>query len=98
MPTVTCSVELLITCVYVNQTSKIQVVRIENVAEPCFERTVFPGQQVVIETTAEAVLDIYGGSMMSMLLDDRVPCRELPRLLTQSAASTASKQCCLPAA
>ena len=98
MPTVTCPVESMITCVYVNQTSKIQVVRIENAAEPCFERTVFPGQQVVIETKADATLDIYGGSMMSMLLDDRVPCRELPRLLTQSATSTVSKQCCSLAA
>ena len=66
-----------ITCHYVNSTSKLQVARIENVANWYFERVVFPGQHLVFEALSEAVLEIHTSDMATTILADRIPCTEL---------------------
>ena len=66
-----------ITCHYVNGTSKLQVVRIENIANWYFERVVFPGQHLVFEALPEAVLEVHTTEMATTIIADRIPCTEL---------------------
>ena len=66
-----------ILCCYVNASSRIQVVRITNIANWYFERVVFPGQRLVFEALAQAQLEVHTGMMASAILSDRIPCQEL---------------------
>jgi hypothetical protein len=64
-------------CCYVNATSKIQVVRITNIANWYFERVVFPGQRLVFEALPQAMLEVHCGMMASAILADTIPCDRL---------------------
>ncbi len=64
---------------YTNRTSRLQVVRIENVPEWYFERVVFPGQRLIIEAKSGAVLDVYSGTMATGILEARIGCETLER-------------------
>lgn len=66
-----------ILCCYVNATSKIQIVRISNVANWYFERVVFPGQRLVFEATPQSLLEIHTGMMASSILSDKIPCERI---------------------
>ena len=66
-----------ITCQYINHTSKLQIVRIENVANWYFERVVFPGQHLVFQAVSEAVLGVHTSEMATTILADRIPCNKL---------------------
>jgi hypothetical protein len=66
-----------ILCCYVNATSTIQIARISNIANWYFERVVFPGQRLVFEAVAEAMLEIHTGAMASAIISDTIPCRRL---------------------
>ncbi|MCI3280000.1 DUF1830 domain-containing protein [Synechococcus sp. PCC 6717] len=66
-----------ILCCYANVTSKIQVVRITNIANWYFERVVFPGQRLVFECPRPAQLEVHCGMMASAILSDTIPCTEL---------------------
>ncbi len=66
-----------ILCCYVNQTNKIQIVRITNIANWYFERVVFPGQRLVFEALLNALLEIHSGMMASAVLADTIPCDRL---------------------
>lgn len=70
-----CSSKLL--CCYVNTTSKIQIVRIANIANWYFERVVFPGQRLMFHTDPEAVLEVHTGGVAGALLADTIPCDRL---------------------
>jgi len=63
-----------ILCYYANITNQIQVVRIGNIPNWCFERVVFPGQRLMFEAAAEAVLEIHTGAVASAILSDKIPC------------------------
>ncbi|MGB5960118.1 MAG: DUF1830 domain-containing protein [Coleofasciculaceae cyanobacterium] len=69
--------ENTILCCYVNATSHIQIARITNIANWYFERVVFPGQRLVFEAMAEALLEIHTGKMASSILSDKIPCDRL---------------------
>lgn len=66
-----------IVCCYVNATSRIQVARITNIANWYFERVVFPGQRLIFEAPADALLEIHCGMMASAILADTIPCDRL---------------------
>ncbi len=66
-----------ILCCYVNATSQIQVARITNIDNWYFERVVFPGQRLVFEALAGAMLEIHTGMMASAILSDTIPCERL---------------------
>lgn len=70
-------------CCYVNATSQIQIARITNVEDWYFERVVFPGQRLVFEAIAHAILEIHTGMMASAILSDTIPCH---RLIMQKAS------------
>ncbi len=55
----------------------MQVVRIANLPDTFFERTVFPGQRIVFETLPTAQLEIHTGMMASAILTDTIPCEHL---------------------
>lgn len=61
-------------CYYANATNKIQVVRIGNIPNLCFERVMFPGQRLMFEAPTEAVLEIHTGAVASAILSDKIPC------------------------
>lgn len=64
-------------CCYVNATSQIQIARITNIPNWYFERVVFPGQRLVFEAVADALLEIHTGMMASAILSDKIPCDRL---------------------
>ena len=64
-------------CCYVNATSQIQIARITNIPNWYFERVVFPGQRLVFEAHASAILEIHSGMMASAILSDSIPCTKL---------------------
>lgn len=64
-------------CCYVNATNNIQIARITNVPNWYFERVVFPGQRLVFEAVADAMLEIHSGMMASAILADTIPCDRL---------------------
>ncbi len=66
-----------ITCCYLNATSSIQIARITNIESWYFERVVFPGQRLIFDALAEAVLEIYSGNIASSILTDSIPCSSL---------------------
>lgn len=77
-------------CCYVNATSKIQIARSSNVGNWYFERVVFPGQRLVFEAPADAVLEIHTGMMASAILSDKIPCDRLA--LDEESSSAFSQQ------
>ena len=66
-----------ILCCYINATSRIQVVRITNIANWYFERVVFPGQRLMFEAPITGQLEVHTGMMASAILSDRIPCQKL---------------------
>jgi hypothetical protein len=74
-----------IVCSYVNATSKIQIARITNVPQWYFERVVFPGQNLIFEAIASALVEIHTGMMASSILSDTIPCVQLQ---VEEASST----------
>ena len=69
-----CKGNIHILCYYANVTNQIQVVRIGNIPNWYFERVVFPGQRLMFEAAAEAVLEIHTGAVASAILSDKIPC------------------------
>ena len=63
-----------ILCYYPNVTNQIQVVRIGNIPNWYFEKVLFPGQRLMFEAAAEAVLEIHTGAVASAILSDKIPC------------------------
>ncbi|MBW4544137.1 MAG: DUF1830 domain-containing protein [Symplocastrum torsivum CPER-KK1] len=80
-------------CCYVNATSHIQIARISNIPNWYFERVVFPGQRLVFEAMAQALLEIHTGMMASAILSDTIPC---DRLCVEDSGNSASKAESLP--
>lgn len=64
-------------CCYVNATNHIQIARITNIPSWYFERVVFPGQRLVFEALAGALVEIHSGMMASAILSDTIPCARL---------------------
>jgi hypothetical protein len=63
--------------VYVNATSKVQVIRVANVPDWHFERVAFPGQRLLIEAKPEAVVEIYTSERTQPVLKERIPSEDL---------------------
>lgn len=63
-----------ILCYYANVTNLVQVVRIGNIPNWYFEKVMFPGQRLMFEAAAEAVLEVHTGAVASAILSDKIPC------------------------
>jgi Domain of unknown function (DUF1830) len=66
-----------ILCGYVNTSRNMQIIRITDIPNTFFERTVFPGQRAIFETLPTAHLEIHTGMMASAVLEDTIPCNHL---------------------
>jgi Domain of unknown function (DUF1830) len=67
----------LIKCLYINETEKVQITKIENIPNWYFERVVFPGQRLLFEAPSEAILGIFTGMMKSPTHVNSIPCESL---------------------
>jgi Domain of unknown function (DUF1830) len=63
-----------IQCTYLNESDRLQVIR---VIEDGIERTIAAGQAFEFETHRDSYLDIYTYEIATMILSDRIPCRQL---------------------
>ncbi len=61
---------------YSNRTQHIQIIR-SNIQSWYLERAVFPHQQFCFNAPTEAQLEIYTNSNISMILSDRLLCKNL---------------------
>jgi hypothetical protein len=75
-----------IRCFYTNQTSHFQVIRISNIPEHFFERTVIPGDHILFETCIEAQIEVHTGTIVSAILSDIIPAEQLVDLRKGSCA------------
>jgi hypothetical protein len=66
-----------ILCSYRNPSSDLQIARISNISHWYFERVVFPGDLLLFEAVAEAILEIYSGDGITTLLADHILCDRL---------------------
>lgn len=63
-----------IQCTYRNKSDRLQVIR---VAEDGIERTIAAGQVFEFEVSRDSHLDIYTYEIATIILSDRIPCRQL---------------------
>jgi len=59
MNEVTSERDTRILCWYLNTTNKVQIVRITNIPNWYFERTVFPGERLLFEAVPSAQLEVW---------------------------------------
>lgn len=64
-------------CKYINLTNLIQIIRISNIPNWCYERVVFPQQRLMFKAPQEANLEVYTSEVASSILADRIPCIRL---------------------
>lgn len=68
---------LPIFCSYVNTTSLVQIIRIKDSPEFYLERVIFPGQRVMFEATAQAILEVHTSEIATAIIADTIPCQKL---------------------
>lgn len=68
-----------ISCQYTNYTSQFQIVRISNISNWFFERTVIPKSCILFEAFQESQLEVYTNSIICSILSDIIPCAQLIR-------------------
>jgi hypothetical protein len=61
---------------YFNLTPKVQIIR-SQISNWYLERTIFPNQQFCFNAPPEAQLEILNSSEVSMILSDRILCKNL---------------------
>ena len=68
--------QAIINCVYVNRTEKTAILKIDFMGQ-WLERVVEVGEDFCFEAPEGGHLDIFTYEMATMILEDRIPCREL---------------------
>lgn len=66
-----------ILCFYTNPTSQFQIIRISNIPEHFFERTVIPGDYILFQTFIEAQIEVHTGMIVSAILSDVISAEQL---------------------
>ncbi|NJM67349.1 MAG: DUF1830 domain-containing protein [Acaryochloris sp. RU_4_1] len=66
-----------IVCSYSNHSSKLQVVRIANVANWYFERVVFPKQHLMFNAPRTGHLEVHTSEIATAIQVDCIPCKQL---------------------
>ncbi|MEO0377515.1 MAG: DUF1830 domain-containing protein [Cyanobacteria bacterium P01_A01_bin.17] len=72
-------------CRYINRTRQFQIVRIANISDCFFERTVLPGSQIVFEADLDAELEVHTHEIATAILTERISCDRLATALRQFA-------------
>jgi hypothetical protein len=68
--------QAIINCVYVNRTEKTAILKIDFMGQ-WLERVVEVGEDFCFKALEGGHLDIFTYEMATMILEDRIPCREL---------------------
>ena len=68
-----------ILCCYTNRTSRIQILRISDMPDRFFERSVMPQEIVLFEALSAAHLEIHTSEIVGAILSDVIPCSQLAR-------------------
>jgi hypothetical protein len=66
-----------VVCRYVNHMQQIQILRIANIPNWFFERTVLPGEELLFEAYPEAELEVYTYEIASAILTEKITCDRL---------------------
>ena len=66
-----------ILCYYTNETPQVQLARLVNAPDCCFERVVFPRERLLFEAIPTALLQIYGGGPAQPMLIEQLACGQL---------------------
>jgi hypothetical protein len=69
--------EKLISCCYINATSRSKIIRISNLSELYLEKVVLPGSKLYFQSIPEAFLEVNSNDIISSVLEDRIPCSYL---------------------
>jgi hypothetical protein len=64
-------------CFYTNPTSQFQIIRISNIPDYFFERTVIPTDEILFQTFIEAQIEVHTGMVVSAILSDVIPAEQL---------------------
>ena len=64
-------------CFYINQTTRVQIVRITDIPLFHWEKVIFPNQRILFEAEEEAKLEIYTCENAIGILADVIPCQRL---------------------
>ena len=75
-----------ILCFYINSTSQIQIIKINNIPNYSWERSVFPGQRLMFEATTSDVLEIYTSESVTAFPTDVIPCQQLRVIEEETSA------------
>jgi hypothetical protein len=67
----------LVLCCYVNDTNRVQIVRISNIPNWFFERVVFPGQRIIFEAPLAGKLEIHTHEIVGAILSETIDCQQL---------------------
>lgn len=62
---------------YINITRYVQIIRITNIPNYYWERTIFPGQRLIFEAITSAKLEIYTTESATAIPSDVIPCQQL---------------------
>lgn len=61
-------------CYYTNSTHKMEIIRITNISNWYFEKTIFPQERLMFEAFPEAILEIHTKIMGSSVLLAQIQC------------------------
>lgn len=71
------NIEEKILCTYKNVSNTWQVVKITNIPNFDWEKTVASGQTIVFEASSKAKLKILSANNITAMLADTIPCQKL---------------------
>lgn len=72
---------------YINNTSRLQIIRIVNHPARYFERVVFPGQRLLFESPPDFELEIYTNDTSQAILIKKIPSFSLEVALSEAHES-----------
>jgi hypothetical protein len=67
----------LVSCCYVNASSKFKVVRICSLNNTYLEKVVLPGTKFYFEAQPESFLEVYSSDTIQSILEARIACSHL---------------------
>ena len=71
------NIENKILCTYKNVSSSWQIIKITNFPNFVWEKTVFPGQEIVFEASLQAKLKVFSADNITAVLTDTISCQKL---------------------
>lgn len=64
-------------CFYINATSTIQIVRVNNESRIEFEKVIYPGESLYFRARPDDQLEVNTYQCITSVLEDMIPCQRL---------------------